>query len=392
MKSLYFIFLFAMIMFYSCSKKSDDAVNPPNTSEEPPINFADTASLEAITRNLNNYIPTWKELERFTNTAERLPVDFFKIRALAGTGDFGTSITIDKSMHYFDNINSTFINDISCALFTHMPPYTDEKNPTSEVEYPLSGEFLDKRLRATTAFFLREKALGRPTLFVNFYPPHLESPHFVSESDFLKFLDEKFIPEKIAEAKAAELMKAEYYIAWPLEFELFIKDLGGLNDGGFLSGYSNEQILAFAHTVKNKIRDEVKKYYYGKLVAHSYWNFSSMDSLWDRFDYKGFDEIHFAFFPQGDLTTTGLYLDKQLKHYSKVIQNSGNIPWAASEVSVFKRYFASTDFSKIEKDIYELVFNKLENAPIPPSGISVGVDLIETTEARDYVQSYFRSR
>ncbi len=390
------IFFMMWFVFSSCKEANNNIVEPTNVPpphDEVYSNIADTGSIEAIMYNLDKYIPTWKQLERFTKDAKRLPIPNYITRALAGPVDWGADINIQKTINYFDEVHDFYNDDFSGVSYQLLPPYVDgEGSYAKELIFPISGDILDKKLRAATTAYLREKSLNRPNSFVNFYPPSQETPLFMSESEFLKWIDEDFIPEKIAEAKAAELMKAEYFIAWPLEFELFIKSLGGMYADGFLSNYSNEQILAFAQVVKNKIRDAVKENFHGKLIAHSYWNYCAQDSLWDRFDYKGFDEIYFAFFPQMSVEYTAYYTETQLRHYTKVIKNSGSIPWLASEITVYKKHFPGKDMSKIEKEIYKTMFDKLEKASIPPMGLAVGVGEIETVEARDYVKNYFMGK
>ena len=394
MKKIYTLVLvfLTIIILTSCSKdaeKDNSVVAPPY--EEPRGTYSDTASLETIARNLDVYVPTWKELERFTNNAARLSLPDFIVNIAPGPTGWGSSITINRSLDLFDDFyNSSWPNDMSSAIFTMMPPYTD---PSGQDEiFPLSGEYFDKKLRSTTVVFLREKSLGRPTLFVNFYPPHIESPIFSSEAEVRQWIDEKFLPEKREEAKAAELMKAEFMIAWPLEFDQFIKSLGGYHDGGFITNYSDDQILSFAEEIKNKIRDEVKQYFHGKLVAHSYNNYVTQDSLWDRFNYIGFDEIHFSLFPNFDVETTAHYMDVQIHHYTKIVQNSGNIPWSAAAICVYRKAFTQTNLAGMEKEIYATVFAKLENAPIPPRGIAVDVSEMVTDEARNYIKNYLKNK
>lgn len=389
----YIFAFFFLVIFYSCSKEPDNnPIDPPDDGGGGnEISFIDTASIEAIAINLMQYIPTWDELKRFTDNAQRLPYPNFAKRALA----WGESIQPSdgnyarEALDYYDNLYNTFKPNISPALFTVLPPFVndDGSNPT----YPLSGEIFDKKLRSCTVLFLREKSKGRLTTFVNFWPPTIEDPNFTSETMFNQWFDEKYLPEKIAEAKASELMKAEYLIAWPLELELFVHNLGGVGNGGFLDNKSGEEVLAFANNFKNKIRDEVKKHYHGKLIAHLYQNYFQRDSLWENMTYEGFDELHMAFFPTLDVQTTEMYMDAQIRHYTKIIQNSGNLPWVASEISLFEKYFPDGNLRSIEKEIYETVFTKLENAPIPPAGISPAAGLILTDEAKNYIIQYFNS-
>ena len=105
--------------------------------------------------------------------------------------------------------------------------------------------------------------------------------------------------------------------------------------------------------------------------------------------YTGFDELEFAIFPPFDAETTNTYMDVQLENYQKIIENSGNLPWVASEVSVFEWYVEDGKFEEYEKAMYEATFNKLENASNPPRGISAAAGYMKTEAAKQYLKEYF---
>lgn len=381
------------LLAIACQPEADERPEEPIEEPEEPVAFMDTASLKSVVLNLVNYIPSWEELERFTATAERLPVPVYEKRALAWLGLEGDNrFTGDymKAVLGFNNeLIEEFDGNMSSALIAPLPPFSGSNG--EEITYPIQPDILDAKLRAATVSFLYEKSLGLPVTFVNFYPPHVESEKFATRESFYDWFDNRFLPEKIAEAKAAEIMKAEKYMPWPLEFELLINDIGGIFDDGFLSQSSNEEILAFASDVKTRILNAVKAHYNGIVVAHLYNNYYLRPDYhyWDEMSYTGFDEIHFALFPPFDVEGTEAYMDVQLAHYARIITNSDNIPWVASEISVFEWYVQSGKMEEYERGMYEATFKKLENAPIPPKGISPAGGYMKTDAARQYVREYF---
>ena len=380
----------------SCSNNPDEEPQPPMPPEEPEVSFMDTATLAEVVLNLQVYIPTWEELKRFTDTAERIAIPAFEKRALGWAGLDSNDPTFDVSQPWMPQVQDydqglvdRFGANMSSSIMSFLPPFSNDDG--SNFTYPIPLNVLDKKLRATTVYFLYEKSLGRATTFVQFYPPDQESELFETRQEFEAWFEGIFLPEKVAEAKAAELMKAEKLMPWPLELEVLTGDLGGIGNGGFLEDASKEELMEFANSFKDRVLAAVKQHYNGKIVAHLYNNYFMRPEahFWDEMTYEGFDEIHFAFFPNFDVETTKLMMDEQLIHYTKIIQNSGNIPWIASEVSAFEWYFQNGDLETIEKELYEAVFQKLESAPIPPKGISAAGGYMKTDAAKDYVRDYF---
>jgi hypothetical protein len=340
-----------------------------------------------------NHIPSWTELKPLTDAAVRLPYPSYQKRALSGSDEIqpADGNYTREALENWDYLWSTYGPNISPAFTSVVPPFVLPGG--GDLTYPLPPTILDEKLRSITTMYLREKSLGRPTTFINFWPPDWDWDQFSSESTFHQWIDTQFLPNKIEEAKAAERMKVEYYVAWPLEFELFIKKHGGLGDGGFLDAMTDTEILTLATDLKNKIRDEIKKHFHGKLVAHIYTNYYWVPATWEaQLTFEGYDEIWAAIFPQGDVALTADYVDAQIAAYTNIVRNSGNIPWAANEISIFEKSFPDADLSAIEKELLETVFTKLENASPAPIGIAPAIYPLSTQAAKDYVISYFSSR
>lgn len=382
----------------ACSNDNDPDMTPIPEEERIAI-FFDSASIKSITLNLLNQIPTWEQLERFTDVAQRLPLASFEKGAsswagLPGDDDgpFDTSKDwMPQVLEYSEYLTETFGGHETKVGFNDVPPFTAPDGSRNPVPYPL--DILDQKLRASTALLLYEKSQGRPTTFVNFYPPDVEIEKFSTETQFYAWLDNEYLPEKEAEARAAELMKAEKYIPWPLEFEIFIAEVGGIHDDGFLANSTEQQILDFANDVKARIFNAVKANYNGKIVAHLHNNYQRAGfDYWDQMTYGEFDEIHFSFFPPFDVASTNAYMDELLLHNAKIVRNSGNIPWIANDVSVFEWYVEDGKLLEYEKDMYEAALNKLEGASIPPKGISAAGGYMKTDAARNYLREFFASR
>ena len=384
----------AILAVVACTKKPDEEPEVQMPPEESQVSFMDTASLKSVALNLVQYIPTWEELERFTEVAERLTLPTFEKWALPWTGLPGEEEVFDRTKDWMPQVldyNKTLVKEFgangSSALMTSVPPFLMPDGSAIPVPFPL--DILDQRLRATTVLFLYEKSLGLPVTFVNFYPPNQELEKFSTKSAFNQWFESRYLPEKIAEAKAAELMKAEKVIPWPLEFEILIAEIGGIGDGGFLDGVSDEEVLAFANEVKTSIFNATKANYNGNIVAHLYNNYQRPGfDYWDQMSYSEFDEIQFSLFPPLNVEGAEAYMDEQLIHIMKIVENSGNVPWMGG-VSVFEWYVEDGKLEEYERNMYKVTFEKMELAPIPPIGVAASAGYMVSQEAKDYLKSYF---
>lgn len=345
-------------------------------------------SLDTWLSGLQNTIPSWDEIDCFIGENERLPQPNITVRGLASSGVVPTTGNdyFSSVLEYWDGLTEDYSGNLSSQVFGMLPPYY----PNSWNEETGQELYLDERLRAAAVVYTREKQLGLPILMIAFSPPELESPVFNDSDEFFSWLREVFIPVKIQEAQAAELIKVESYVPWPLEMEVFIRDLGGEGNNGFIESMSDNEKIQFAQTVIDEIRDAVRPHFTGTLVAHSYHNYWQAGTIWNQLSYDGFDEIHFAFFATCDVESTSAYMDAQLQNYQMVVENSGNLPWQANEISVGDHLFnCDTPLETIEQEVYQTIFEKLMNANNPPIGLSVATVEILTDDTRQYIQSYF---
>ena len=390
--NFYLLAVLALLFGVACSDNEPDDM--PQLPEEPEVfDPYDTASIAWVLENIMNYTPTWEELEKYTDTASFLPLPAFTKRAGNYAEELGNIYGDDYVGGLLADLGGLFdffgANE-STVDFNDMPPFYQVDEPFL---VPYALERLDQKLRASVVLHLYEKSRGLPTKMVNLYPPFAVWGNFATKAEFDTWFETKFLPEKEAEARAAELMKSERFIPWPLELEVMVYKVGGVGNGGFLDGASDEEILAFANEMKTRIYNTVRPLYNGRLVAHvhnNYFNGPESD-FWDQMTYSEFDEIHFAFFPPFDPETTTAYMDEQLIHYMKVLENSGNPPWVAAEVSVFEWYVEQGMIQAHEKDMYQIAFDKLDAAPIPPRGLATPAGYMRTEGAREALKQYFAS-
>lgn len=344
-------------------------------------------SLETWISDLQNTIPSWDEADCFTSENVRLEQPAMIVRGLANSAAISPGTDYFASvLDYWDGLAEDYHGNLSSQVFGMLPPY----NVNSWNEETGQELYLDERLRSAAIAYTREKQLGLPILMIAFSPPELESPNFSDTDEFFSWLRDVFIPVKIQEAQAAERIKVESYVPWPLEFEVFIRDLGGEGNSGFIEAMNDSEKIAFAQSVIDEIRDAVRPHFSGTLVAHSYHNYWQAGTIWNQLSYDGFDEIHFAFFATCDVESTSNYMDAQLENYQIVIENSGDIPWQANEISVGDNLFnCDTSLADIEQQVYQTIFEALIDAENPPVGLSVATIEILTDDARQYIQSYF---
>ena len=377
----------AGLLHFSCTEEPDEL--PEDPAREDPSGLVydlDTASIETVVNHLTSYVPTWEEIERFSSVARFIAVEGFEKRAIESgpLGGDGEDHMI-RVMAAFDETYEFFSANVSSALISYAPPLFDEGGDA--LAYPLSGDLLDEKMRSAAAMMLLEKSKDRPVWLINRYPPESTLPSFTSLDDFRSWFSGSFLPEKVAEAEMAERVFADKYIPFPVEFESFIRQIGGWGEGGFIDDMSSEQILALAREISSSVLAQVRPRYSGVIVASLYNDYSRGPSFWQDMTYEDYDEIHFGFFPYGNESEADAYVNAQMANYMRILERSGTPPWLAGEVIVFD---GSSDPS-LEKILYELVFDKLDEASIAPSGMSVGAGIVRTEEASSFISEYFRS-
>jgi hypothetical protein len=352
-------------------------------------------TLDSYIENLHNYIPSWTELECFTEGAVRLEYPNFVKRMLVSSPSSdpnNVSQTATNSLTNWHSAFSTYGANVSSALLKSAPPFTGVNG--EDLTYPLSEENADIVFRSAATMFMHEKQLQRPVVWVNFYPLNDQLPAFNNQAEFEDWVTNRLLPEKVIEAQAAELIKAEYYIPFPIEFEIFFKRYTGYSDGGFADSLSETELLTLAQSVISQIHDTVRPHFNGKLIAHLYNSVAGGDLFFQELTYSQFDEFYIALFPQCDLATTDNYVDAQLDYFLPIVNRDG-LPWQLSELTVQKVLFdacSDSDYEAIEADIYSNLFDKLESLDTLPIGIQIGTQDLTTEPAKQVIIDYFNSK
>ena len=339
--------------------------------------------------NLDFIRPSWEELSCFTDDLERLPVPTFAKRILAGAELGIQSNLVELNINYWDELIAKYPINVSPANMPAMPPYVD--NNGNNLKYPLDSETLDDALRSIATVLINEKLKGMVVLLANIYPVDDTDIGLNSEEEFRNWFTDVFIPEKTAEAIVAERIKAEYYVPFPIEFELFIK-----RQFGFIETLSDAKKLALAQDLLDEAFNTVRPLFNGRLVAYSFNRYEDTDDFWSGLVFSKFDEVGFTLFPECDLVGTDDRLELQFFHIMKIVERD-NIPWSIGELQVLEELFAACDnsgetFKSLQADIYSSVFNKVTELPIQPIGMHIG-DVLEahTDEAQAVVLEFFNS-
>lgn len=381
------------LLLISCGGGGGSASAPDsgdNGGGQPPDQSC-TTSLDSYIENLHNEVPSWEQLECFTNDLQRLTLPSFSKRMLDSISEINSGNieqAASMALQSWDQLYTDYGANLSSA-FKAGPPYTTENG--NDLSYPLDSATADYVFRGSALLYIKEKQLGRPVVFTHFYPISDVPPTFSSQAEFQQWFDEQLIPEQILAAQTAEKIKAEFFIPFPIEFEIFFKKYTEYGEGGFIDAMSQDEIVAFGQALLDQIAAAVRPHYDGVLVAHTYNSVAGQDTFLAQMTYAAFDILYIALFPQCDIATTESYLDDQLDYYMPIIQRDG-LAWQASEITVFPHLFDACDnvnFADIEAEIYQTVFSKLDAAAVTPVGVQIGAYTLETEEAKQVIRDYF---
>ncbi len=325
-------------------------------------------SIDAIIAALESHRPSWNTLDSYAAALGQNYPAFRKGLALL-PGYFSRG-TLSQYMTMWSVLESDHSVNLTSAFFGVMPPigYT----------WPYSASVLDEKLRAFAAIAIKKKQQGLSVVLVN-QPSDTGVPSFSSESEFKSWVTNTHLPMAQQEAQAAERMKAEYYGPFPKEVEVF---LGSGYQPNLWNNLACSAIVDIAQWWINEVRDTAKKYYTGKLIAHSYANYDyGRNTCWQDISYTGYDEIFFTVVPTCSLADTASYLDAQMDGYLTVVANSGSIPWSIGEVWVKDTYFKAcgNSLAAIEADVYSTVFSKVHSRTSQPVGIGVDYNSSDDT-------------
>ena len=377
------ISLTTVLKFFSVDKAGNQ--ESPRTETYKISSEGAGSSLDDIIANLESRRPSWNTLNSYAS-ALSLSYPAFRKGLTLLPGYFSRG-TLSQYMNMWSTIESSHSVNITSAFFGVMPPtgYT----------WPYSSSVLDEKLRAFSAIAVKKKQKGLAVVLVN-QPSDTGLPLFSSASEFQSWVTNTHLPMVKQEAQAAERMKIEYYGPFPKEVEVF---LGSGYQPTLWNNLACADILDAAQWWVNQARDTAKKYYTGKLIAHSYGNYDfGKQTCWQGISYTGYDEILFTIVPTCSLTDTASYLDAQLDGYLTIVANSSNIPWSIGEVWVKETYFKAcgNSLAPIEADIYSMVFVKVHSRTSQPIGMGIDYNSSDDatsigSAAMSIVDSYFNS-
>lgn len=340
----------------------------------PALNF------DQMVDRLEYDVPTWEQLSAFFKDLKRLPCPKFEIRggtALSAAGSMGEDLNgVEGSTKIVINsrrqASQKLPINISAANGVTLPPYLDE-NWKPITSYPLSATMYDKHLRVMAVAYLVEKRAGMPVSFHDLWPPlkYASWPVAKTVDEFWKWNREVYLPMKIKEAQTAELLKAEYYVPFPIEAERFFSE--ALQP--YLGKLPEAELFKLTQEWIDSVADAVRPYFKGRLTAQAYTYYDALGDSMSELSFKKYDQLGFTIFPPGgDLEACKAYFRKQLGNYSKIIKKSG-IPWGVVEIDLYDSYFQQYGV-KLTDDflaaLYQELFNQLDAMDPQPISFVAG--------------------
>lgn len=340
-------------------------------------------SIDVLVQGLADKTPTWEELACFTEDLPRFEAPAFVKRILLGSDTLPENATAWQV--HLEQIEQTWQEwpiNVANSLPGPMPPHLVNGELRT---YPMTPEGLDLEMRSYATVLLYEKLVhGRPLFFSHFWPPEAVK-EFDTYQDYLAFMEDVYLPELEAVADAAEFVKAEYFLPFLLEAEVYVNGLGE-----WIDDLGEVEKLAIAQDFVDRVHETVRPRYNGILIAHSYATYSAFGDYWSNISYSRYDFMNFALFPQCNIEVTEQYLDNQFGHYMTIVSRD-SIPYFINELTVMEKYFFCEDFDleAQEAALYEAVLAKIDSQPIAPVGLSAGAP--RSAEARQVLKDYFNA-
>jgi hypothetical protein len=396
---------FQILMIHAamgCDDSNRNKGEPPGSKppDAQPVPVSCPAKIEDLinVRDGEDTVPTWEQLDCFTNTLVRKPTPKFLSDRLT---DFSKYIE-DRTT---PNLGWTMYQDIDAqttALGTdvamwntlnQVPPYV-ELSTNTVYTFPLKPEWHERKIRFAASIFIAQKKKDRFTSAVFFYPPTpLMSWAFASsQTVFKEWYLNHFIPEKVVEAKALERIKVERYTPFVVELETWVARILP-----FAAVTSTAEKVELAQWMIDTLVPELRKHFKGLIHAHSYINYELNGVEWNRLNFSKFDTLGFSYFPVCGGQDHNTYLQIQFENYLKVVENSGNIPWGVSEIGPSKKTWvdngcmSEAEYSDIEPVIFEVFINKMKTVTPAPSSTGFASTFVNPATSA-LVAEYLSSR
>lgn len=366
----------------------------PKTAE---VQVADTkttsAPVEKNCPSIDNYIatmerdnpPSWSQLDCYFAKLSRKNIPSFYSRVSIDYDN--PAILGNSATNYYNawsSYNKQFGTNLSTASTIGVPPYVgaDRKVFT----YPLSSANFDLKMRGSATVFAKEKLNGNRVIFQTFHPPSQIAPAFTSVDQFRAWLADTWVPQKKVEAEVAEKIKAEYYVPFPVEADIFFNKVSQPT----LGNLPGDQLVPVVQDWINQTRDAVRPIYKGRLVIQLAAKVSD-GPHWKNLSIKGFDEMAGTLLPTCDAASAKTEAESQYKHYADLSKLDG-IAWSMGELGLFEKYFKACDHSLASMELSVL------DAVLPvaisqdPKPVGLNVDNTYTSDAaRQKVIDFFRA-
>lgn len=315
-----------------------------------------------ILASLEDGCPSWEVIDCFAKQITRLDLPSYGKRILAVSDYFG-QVPGQAPMHaaVWDDIWNTGIPNISPALSTAAPVHK-----LTWPNHSLSQH--EELLRCMALVFLDQKLKGRPVFFIDFYPPNEATSQLKTKDDLLQWWNTTYIDRAKLEAETAERIKAEYYGPLFIELEVFIGSQPAVND------LPDAEQVQLAQQLLDTVFSAVRPLYSGRLVVHSYRNYTGPTDPFVGLYFKDWDEVHFSLFPMCDLAYSKEVYDKQLGIYVEIAQRD-EIAWGIGEFESFKHNFncdgQGNIHDQIQDQLYGEFFQRITS--ITPAPVNIGV-------------------
>lgn len=352
----------------------------------PPVKQANCPSLDKYIADIEREgPPTWSQLDCFFAKLSRKDIPAFYSRVSI---DYDNPAILGNSVNNYYNAwaayNSQFGTNLSTASTIGIPPYADANRKV--FTYPLSSSNFDLKMRGSATALVKEKLAGRRLIFQTFHPPSQIAPAFSSVDQFRAWLADTWVPQKKSEAEVAEKLKAEYYVPFPVEADIFFNKVSQPT----LGNLPGDQLVPVVQDWINQTREAVRPIYKGRLVIQLAAKVAD-GPHWKNLSVKGFDELAGTLLPGCDVVSAKEQAESQFKHYADLAKRDG-IPWSMGELGLFEKYFKACDHTLAEMELDVLSAVLPIGIAQDPKPVGLNVDNTYTSDAaRAKVIDFFRA-
>jgi hypothetical protein len=358
--------------------------NQSQTAEEIKTTRSACLSVDRLLETFEQKTPTWNELECHFAELTRSALPAFSTHISLdydAHGDVRENLTL-RYRNFWQQYENDYSSNVSSTSTVGMPPYVGADGQV--ITYPLSSANFDLKMRGAAVAFIAAKESGKRVIFQTFHPPSNLAPKFATAEEFRAWTRDFWLPQKKTEADLAEKLKAEYYVPFPVEADVFFNPI----DQPELDQLPKSELVSLAQEWIDQTHATVRPLYQGRLLIQLAGNYASWPH-WLEINATGFDELAATVLPGCDVSTTETYLTTQFSGYRAIAARAG-IPWSIGELGFYEKYYKACDHSKaeFEKELYETAFRLLDASDPKPVGLSID-ETSPTSEAKETIRAYF---